>query len=160
MHKRSGPFWDAVEGRAPVPRAAATLGLELVDADVERGTIELAFAPTEAFTNPTGNVLGGFQAAMLLDTIGPALLATLEPDQFQSNAGDERQLPAAAAARSRDRESAHRAPKRRHGVPRGVSAGFPTEPSSRRRRRPRGSSLSTGLSPRLDRAGHARASAI
>ena len=25
MSKRSGPFWDAIEGRAPVPRAAATL---------------------------------------------------------------------------------------------------------------------------------------
>lgn len=47
-------------------------------------TIELAFAGTEAFTNPTGNVLGAFQAAMLYDTVGPALLATLEPDQFQS----------------------------------------------------------------------------
>jgi acyl-coenzyme A thioesterase PaaI-like protein len=29
-------------------------------------------------------VLGVFQAAMLYDTVGPALLATLEPDQFQS----------------------------------------------------------------------------
>ena len=26
MSKRSGPFWDAIEGRAPMPRAAATLG--------------------------------------------------------------------------------------------------------------------------------------
>jgi uncharacterized protein (TIGR00369 family) len=82
--KRSGPFWDAVEGRAPVPRAAATLGLEFVNADVERGTIELAFTAREDFTNPTGNVLGAFVAAMLYDTVGPALLATLEPDQFQS----------------------------------------------------------------------------
>ena len=24
MSERSGPFWDAVEGRAPVPRAAVT----------------------------------------------------------------------------------------------------------------------------------------
>jgi uncharacterized protein (TIGR00369 family) len=31
-----------------------------------------------------GNVLGAFLAAMLYDTMGPALLATLEPDQFQS----------------------------------------------------------------------------
>jgi uncharacterized protein (TIGR00369 family) len=53
-------------------------------AAVERGTIELAFAATEAFTNPTGNVLGAFLAAMLYDTAGPALLATLPPDQFQS----------------------------------------------------------------------------
>ena len=84
MSGRSGPFWDSVNGRAPVPRAAQTLGLEFIDADVEDGTIELAFAATEAFTNPTGNVLGAFQAAMLYDTMGPALLATLAPDEFQS----------------------------------------------------------------------------
>jgi uncharacterized protein (TIGR00369 family) len=84
MNKRSGPFWDAIEGRAPMPRAATTLGLEFIDADVENGTIELAFAATEDFTNPAGNVLGAFVAAMLYDTVGPALLAALRPDQFQS----------------------------------------------------------------------------
>ena len=51
---------------------------------MEKGTIEVAFSPTEASTNPTGNVLGAFVAATLYDTVGPALLATLEPDQFQS----------------------------------------------------------------------------
>jgi uncharacterized protein (TIGR00369 family) len=71
-------------GRAPLPRAAATLGMEFVDADVEAGTVELAFKGIEDFTNPTGNVLGAFLAAMLYDTVGPALLATLPPDQFQS----------------------------------------------------------------------------
>jgi len=84
MSGRSGPFWDGVEGRAPVPPAAATLGFDFVDADVEAGTIEVAFAASEAFTNPAGNVLGAFVAAMLYDTVGPALLATLAPDQFQS----------------------------------------------------------------------------
>jgi uncharacterized protein (TIGR00369 family) len=84
MQERSGPFWDGVEGRAPIPPAAATLGFEFIDADVKAGTIEVAFAATEAFTNPAGNVLGAFQAAMLFDTVGPALLATLAPDQFQS----------------------------------------------------------------------------
>lgn len=84
MSGRSGPFWDGVEGRAPIPPAAATLGFQFIDADVEAGTIEVAFAATEAFTNPAGNVLGAFVAAMLYDTVGPALLATLEPDQFQS----------------------------------------------------------------------------
>ncbi len=64
--------------------AAATLGLELIDADPERGTIELAFAAREGFTDPAGNVLGAFLAAMLYDTVGPALLATVEPDEFQS----------------------------------------------------------------------------
>jgi uncharacterized protein (TIGR00369 family) len=81
---RSGLFWDAMQGRAPMPRAAVTLGLEFLEADVENGTIRLAFNATEDFTNPAGNVLGAFLAAMLYDTVGPALLATLEPDQFQS----------------------------------------------------------------------------
>jgi uncharacterized protein (TIGR00369 family) len=79
---RSGPFWDAVEGRAPLPPAAATLGLELIDADVEKGTIEVAFTATRDFTTPRGDVLEGFLAAMLHDVVGPALLATLKPDEF------------------------------------------------------------------------------
>jgi uncharacterized protein (TIGR00369 family) len=70
-------------GRAPVPPAAQTLGLEVVEADPE-GRVELAFTATDAFTNPAGNVLGAFLAAMLYDTVGPALLATLAPDEFQS----------------------------------------------------------------------------
>ena len=81
---RTGPFWDGVHGRAPIPRAAATLGFQFIRADVEQGTIEVSFEATEAFTNPMGNVLGAFLAAMLYDTVGPALLATLKPDQFQS----------------------------------------------------------------------------
>jgi uncharacterized protein (TIGR00369 family) len=76
-----------VEGRAPLPRAAATLGFEFVDADPDAGTIEVAFTATEDFVNPMGNVLGAFVAAMLYDTVGPALLATLEPDQFQTTLG-------------------------------------------------------------------------
>jgi uncharacterized protein (TIGR00369 family) len=84
MSDRSEPFWEAMEGRAPLPPAAATLGMGFFDADVEAGTIELGFTATEAFTNPAGNVLGAFQAAMPHDTVGPALLVTLEPDQFQS----------------------------------------------------------------------------
>ncbi len=84
MSERSGMFWAAVEGRAPMSRAAATLGWEFIDADVEKGTIRVAFTATEDFTNLMGEVLGGFLAAMLYDTLGPALLATLEPGQFIS----------------------------------------------------------------------------
>jgi hypothetical protein len=58
MTGRSGPFWDGVEGRAPLPRAVATLGLEVLDANGDNGTVELAFTATEDFTNPAGNVLG------------------------------------------------------------------------------------------------------
>ncbi|MET9325295.1 PaaI family thioesterase [Tsukamurella sp. NPDC003166] len=83
VHGREGLFWDSIAGRAPVPRAAATLGFELLDADPDGGWIEVAFTATEAFTNPMGEVLGGFLAAMVYDTVGPALLATLAPDEFQ-----------------------------------------------------------------------------
>ncbi|MFE1592612.1 PaaI family thioesterase [Nocardia sp. NPDC058705] len=81
---RSGPFWDAVHGHAPMPPAASTLGFEFVSYDDTTATIEVAFTATEAFTNPAGNVLGAFLAAMLYDTVGPALIAGLDPDQFQS----------------------------------------------------------------------------
>jgi uncharacterized protein (TIGR00369 family) len=79
---RRGPFWDAMEGRAPMPPAAATLGWELVDADPDAGTIEVSFVAGEQFLNPMGNVQGGFLAAMLDDTLGPALVATLDDGQF------------------------------------------------------------------------------
>ena len=84
MSARTGPFWDGVEGRVPIPNAAATLGFEFIAADPDAGTIDLAFTAREEFTNPSGNVFGAFVAAMLYDTVGPALLATLEPDQFQA----------------------------------------------------------------------------
>jgi uncharacterized protein (TIGR00369 family) len=67
-----------------MPPAAATLGFRFVAADPDRGTIEVTFAATEAFTNQVGHVLGAFLAAMLYDTMGPALLATLAPDRFPS----------------------------------------------------------------------------
>ena len=82
MSQRSGPFWDAMAGRAPMPPAAATLGWELVAADPDAGTIEVAFAAGPEMANPMGNVQGGFLAAMLDDTLGPALVATLDDGQF------------------------------------------------------------------------------
>ena len=79
---REGPFWDAVEGRVPLPAAAVTLGWELVAVDPDEGTIEVAFTATDAFLNPAGVVQGGFLAAMLDDTLGPALVAGLDPGDF------------------------------------------------------------------------------
>lgn len=79
---REGPFWDAVEGRAPLPSAAVTLGWELVSINPEEGTVEVAFNATDAFLNPVGAVQGGFLAAMLDDTLGPALAAGLDPGDF------------------------------------------------------------------------------
>jgi uncharacterized protein (TIGR00369 family) len=79
---REGPFWDVMEGRAKPPPAAVTLGWELVAIDPEAGTIEVAFVATDGFLNPFGVVQGGFLAAMLDDTLGPALVAMLGPGQF------------------------------------------------------------------------------
>jgi hypothetical protein len=36
MQGWSVPFWDGVEGRAPIPPAAVTLGFAFVDADIEK----------------------------------------------------------------------------------------------------------------------------
>jgi uncharacterized protein (TIGR00369 family) len=77
--ERQGPFWDVFEGRAEPPPAAVLLGWELVAVDPEAGTIEMAFHATEQFLNPFGMIQGGMLAAMLDDTLGPALVATLEP---------------------------------------------------------------------------------
>jgi uncharacterized protein (TIGR00369 family) len=66
-----------MEGRADPPPAADLLGWKLVEVDPDQGTIEVAFTATDQFLNPAGTVQGGFLAAMLDDTLGPALVATL-----------------------------------------------------------------------------------
>jgi uncharacterized protein (TIGR00369 family) len=76
--ERRGAFWDAVEGRAPMPTAAKTLGWSLIQANTELGEIEVSFEATDDFLNPAGTVQGGFLTAMLDDTMGPALAATLD----------------------------------------------------------------------------------
>jgi len=58
------------------------LGWELVSVDPGAGTIEVVFTASEQFLNPVGVIQGGFLAAMLDDTLGPALVATLGPGQF------------------------------------------------------------------------------
>lgn len=84
--EREGPFWDVLEGRLEPPPAATTLGWELVAIDPDEGTIEVGFTADGRFVNPMGLVQGGFLAAMLDDTLGPALVATLERGQFAPTA--------------------------------------------------------------------------
>jgi uncharacterized protein (TIGR00369 family) len=79
---RAGPFWDAVSGRQPLPPAAAMLGWGLSRVAPERGEIEVFFDASEGFANAMGSIQGGFLAAMLDDTLGPALVATLPEGQF------------------------------------------------------------------------------
>jgi uncharacterized protein (TIGR00369 family) len=75
-------FWQVQSGRLPAPKAAATLGISIKQIDAELGTIEVEFQGKPEFTNPAGNVQGGFLAAMLDDTMGPALAATLAKGEF------------------------------------------------------------------------------
>jgi uncharacterized protein (TIGR00369 family) len=79
---RRGFFWDVMHGRVPPPAAAQTLGFRMLDIDPERGTIRVQFQAKREFLNPMGVVQGGFLAAMLDDTLGPALVCTLAEDQF------------------------------------------------------------------------------
>lgn len=55
------------------PPSAKLLGWTLRAIDPKAGTIEIGFTADERFTNPSGAVQGGFVAAMLDDTQGPAL---------------------------------------------------------------------------------------
>ena len=61
--------------RVPMPPASKLLGWTLRAIDPEAGTIEVGFTADERFLNPAGTVQGGFLAAMLDDTHGPALFA-------------------------------------------------------------------------------------
>ena len=51
--------------------------MEITAVDPEAGTIEVQFQARPEFANPIGNVQGGFLAAMLDDSMGPARAATL-----------------------------------------------------------------------------------
>lgn len=75
-------FWKIQDGHLPRPPCAKLLGLDIVAVDGERGTVEVKFEAKPEFLNPAGNVQGGFLAAMLDDTMGPALSATLDAGEF------------------------------------------------------------------------------
>ncbi|MBE0594710.1 MAG: PaaI family thioesterase [Gemmatimonadales bacterium] len=75
-------FWKIMRNELPPPRAAQTLGISFRHVDGEAGSVEVEFQGREEFTNPAGHIQGGFLAAMLDDTMGPALSATLRAGEF------------------------------------------------------------------------------
>ena len=75
-------FWKIMRNELPPPRVAETLGIRFLSVDGEAGVVEVEFQARPEFTNPAGNIQGGFLAAMLDDTMGPALSATLAAGQF------------------------------------------------------------------------------
>lgn len=60
--------------RFPRPACAELLGLEIVGARPCDGWVRIAFKARPEFCNPAGFIQGGFLAAMLDDTMGPAVL--------------------------------------------------------------------------------------
>jgi uncharacterized protein (TIGR00369 family) len=82
MSDAEHPFWAAMRGEIPPPPAAKLLGWKVLEAKPGSGRIRIQFEATREFTNPMGNVQGGFLAAMLDDTLGPALATTFEADEF------------------------------------------------------------------------------
>ena len=82
MVDKNSLFWKMVDGELPPPPCAQTLGIAFTEIDGERGTVEVTFEARPEFLNPIGNVQGGFLAAMLDDTMGPALIATLNAGQW------------------------------------------------------------------------------
>jgi uncharacterized protein (TIGR00369 family) len=58
----------------PAPPCARLLGWRLLGHDEARGWIKVGFVAAPEFVNPAGRVQGGFLAAMLDDTMGPAVL--------------------------------------------------------------------------------------
>jgi uncharacterized protein (TIGR00369 family) len=55
------------------PPCAELLGWDLIDADIEAGWVRIGFEAKPQFCNPAGYVQGGMLAAMLDDTLGPAV---------------------------------------------------------------------------------------
>jgi uncharacterized protein (TIGR00369 family) len=78
--ERTGLLWDAVAGRVPPPPCARLLGWTPIE--VEPGFARIQFEAREQFLNPGDVVQGGFLAAMLDDTMGPAAVSLLGPGFF------------------------------------------------------------------------------
>jgi uncharacterized protein (TIGR00369 family) len=62
----------------PAPPCARLLGWRVLDARPAEGWIRIGFEAKADFCNPAGFIQGGFLAAMLDDTMGPAVFAHTE----------------------------------------------------------------------------------
>ena len=78
MEQRPPSVFDRFEA----PPSARLLGWTLRAIDPDAGTIEIGFTADERFLNPGGTVQGGFLAAMLDDTQGPALFGMTDGQAY------------------------------------------------------------------------------
>jgi uncharacterized protein (TIGR00369 family) len=72
----------SVFDRFEAPPSAKLLSWTLRAIDPAAGTIEIGFTADERFLNPGGTVQGGFLAAMLDDTQGPALFGMTHGEAY------------------------------------------------------------------------------
>lgn len=70
--------------RFPTPPFATLLSLDVLEADREARRVTIAFTAKPEFCNASGNVQGGFLAAMLDDCMGPAILIATDAETFPS----------------------------------------------------------------------------
>jgi uncharacterized protein (TIGR00369 family) len=70
--------------RFPTPPCATLLRLDILEADHGSGRVKIAFTAKPEFCNASGNVQGGFLAAMLDDCMGPAILIATNAEMFPS----------------------------------------------------------------------------
>jgi uncharacterized protein (TIGR00369 family) len=68
----------------PRPPCAELLGWSILDARPEDGWIRIGFTARREFLNPAGFIQGGILAAMLDDTMGPAVFAHTEGRLYTS----------------------------------------------------------------------------
>jgi uncharacterized protein (TIGR00369 family) len=68
--------------RFPTPPCAILLSLNILEADRENGRVKIAFTAKPEFCNASGNIQGGFLAAMLDDCMGPAILIATNATSF------------------------------------------------------------------------------
>jgi uncharacterized protein (TIGR00369 family) len=70
--------------RFPTPPCAILLSLDILEAEREGGRVKIAFTAQPEFCNASGNVQGGFLAAMLDDCMGPAILIATDAAAYPS----------------------------------------------------------------------------
>lgn len=70
--------------RYPTPPCATLLGLDIIEAEQQDGRVKIGFIARSEFCNATGNVQGGFLAAMLDDCMGPAILIATDAQAYPS----------------------------------------------------------------------------
>jgi len=68
--------------RFPMPPCSRMLGFELIEADAASGTASIRFQAQAAFCNPAGQIQGGFLAAMLDDSMGPAVVIASRGERY------------------------------------------------------------------------------